>query len=597
MEINRSQKLTAKKESTTPSSEKSVTTSSAISKVANEALESRKKTSKKEPATFIELKDQESPSLTPSQRSSETSRTTTTTNTATYSQERLKSSASSKKQPFGVPHLTESKAAPLKFLPSLETSKKSSYFVKMKSLGKITPVKNKPFTIPSQFSDDNSPSLAPPHSSSSHKKSTKAKSSLFNKKIKASHPSALRLSFNDAATIIKNITLQYGTSIDFSLSQADIIKQLILSLKSYLKNELITENFIHEVSKALVSEDLSSSVLAANANPNPYIDPHPFQVIESLSLCLSRLPSGLSFLEIMKESAKYMQKAREDYETLFPISEFLETAPSEKIQKVIQEGPLYTAFDWFECSNANPTFMILGNKNVTPEWVFKPAIDNSQDASSEANDLKDFEHYAFQMNYHQKFPIPAVYLIEIRGVKGVIQPFIPGAVPLQKIEDDLYPSLTNSLQKLLVFDLLFANQDRSGSNILFLKKDDQYTAYGIDHEHCMHNSKGFLNIGYLESIEDLCESASFSTADEEIQVLFSEECCNRYVQILQECFKDKNNLGSKDDIDQEKICDWITDIGKMLRTSNKTMTELASEIKEKYEEGNSLDEEESYLND
>ncbi|MGR3973584.1 MAG: hypothetical protein QRY72_03320 [Candidatus Rhabdochlamydia sp.] len=201
------------------------------------------------------------------------------------------------------------------------------------------------------------------------------------------------------------------------------------------------------------------------------------------------------------------------------------------------------------------------------------------------SDIRDCEHYAFKINIHGQFPIPAVFLVEVRGALGTLQPVISQTMRFDDIPDDKKVLILPSLRKLLLFDLLFLNHDRSPSNILYCQEGDSYTCYGIDHEESLKYLHGAYTMSQIELIDDLSKGLRFEDFDTAIQEVCSQKSCDHYQQILKECFARSDRLdqftkyGFETESEQA-LLERINDVGRRLRESNQNLSETIDDIQQ-----------------
>ncbi|WP_404665715.1 hypothetical protein [Rhabdochlamydiaceae symbiont of Dictyostelium giganteum] len=396
-------------------------------------------------------------------------------------------------------------------------------------------------------------------------------------------------SFEKAMAYLEETLASSMTITNETVSQNTRVERVFQALQTHIENTILTEEFIEDVYTCLFESDLAPFSEEHLNTDMTFTRPHPVHVIYSLANCLRALPKNTHFLALIEEAKSYLAnlwyKEQQKGIELFPISEFLQKSTNATLIKSVNECPLYTATEWLGSDNRNPVF-ILRAQDFKPKWVFKPI--NIQPVNiEEANRLantKDCEHFAFKMNFHEQFPIPAVFLIELRGVKGTIQPFIPGAIRFNKIPRDKRMSILPSLQKLLIFDLLFLNHDRNQSNILYRKEGDSYTCYGIDHEQSLKYQKGAFTMDQIDLIQELSPGLKFTDFNRAAKKLFLEESCNKYLEILQECFNNEKKLGrshkSDEDLEMEdKMLNHMVNVGKMLRESTESFRKTVKDIK------------------
>ncbi|MGR3973657.1 MAG: hypothetical protein QRY72_03700 [Candidatus Rhabdochlamydia sp.] len=259
--------------------------------------------------------------------------------------------------------------------------------------------------------------------------------------------------------VVARLEKLLSLSIDTELSQNEVAIFIFESLQNYIENSILTEQFIHEAYACLFHSELALHAQEFLNENRSFIKPHPAYVIFSLADCFKALSQEDNFLTIITKAKNYFKSKVEDlliaHQNQPSVSDYLKKETNAVFIKSVNECPLYTATQWFGTENLNPVF-ILRTQNFQPEWVFKPT---TLDEKSNLSDIRDCEHYAFKMNFHEKFPIPAVFLIQFRGVSGTIQPFIPDTVQFKDIPKDKRILILPALRKLLIFDLLFINHD------------------------------------------------------------------------------------------------------------------------------------------
>ncbi|MGR3911883.1 MAG: hypothetical protein QRY71_01050 [Candidatus Rhabdochlamydia sp.] len=370
-----------------------------------------------------------------------------------------------------------------------------------------------------------------------------------------------------------------------ALSVEKIAIFVFKALQEHIENKVLTEEFIQDAYACLFHSELDPFSQVHLQQEMSFIRPHAALVIHSLADCLKALPQERDFIKIMTQARQYTDEMREieDQKNIefFPLANFFKNQNDEKLMDRVNRCPLYTANDWFLVSNQHPVF-ILRTQEFTPEWVFKPA---TLEEDFNETDIRDCEHYAFKMNFHEQFPIPAVFSIRFRGVSGTIQPFISGTINFDQIPEEEIHSLLPALRKLLIFDLLFINHDRNPSNILYRKERGTYTCYGIDHEKSLKYIKGALIMEEENLIDELSEGLRFEDFREEIENLCSENNCQQYLIILNKCFNSEDKLDSSEkyDIniqDEEKMLAYIKKVGNVLRNSNEDFSQTIDDIKE-----------------
>ncbi|MGR3912470.1 MAG: hypothetical protein QRY71_04085 [Candidatus Rhabdochlamydia sp.] len=432
--------------------------------------------------------------------------------------------------------------------------------------------------------------------SSEVKKSVPSKKLILEKSSKINPPQQPAIqkqtsisSFEKAMAYLEEILASSMIITNETVSQNARVERVFQALQTHIENTILTEEFIEDVYTCLFESDLAPFSEERLNTDMSFIRPHPVHVIHTLADCLRALPNNTNFLTIIKETKPYVDnlrnKTQQEGIELFPISNFLQTSTDVTLIKSINECPLYTATEWLGSDNRNPVF-ILRTQDFKPKWVFKPMNINpiNVEEANQLADIRDCEHFAFKMNFHEQFPIPAVFLIEFRGAAGTIQPFIPGAMAFDNIPRNEQNSILPSLQKLLIFDLLFLNHDRNRSNFIYRKEEDSYTCYGIDHEHSLKYQKGAFTMSQIHLIKELSPGLKFIDFDPAAKNLFSEESCNKYLYIMQKCFNQEGKLErshkSDEDLEMEnKMLSYIVNVGKMLRESTEYFHKTVQDIK------------------
>lgn len=344
------------------------------------------------------------------------------------------------------------------------------------------------------------------------------------------------------------------------------IKQL-----KYLQTEEIKQIY-----KLLFETELQSifqSILSEDLNPTC---PSPVYVVKSLYDCIKILDPYQTFENAVLASKKYINSNNIrpfldcDLETRESIIKYvLEKIPN--YQELLDNCPLYNTRDLLKSQNIHDAF-VLRNALHEPCWIFKPT------ASVKFDELLNFESdYTFTnsvrerlttlLNFHNAFPIPSTYLLEINGTVGSVQLFLKG----KKEEIDEYNEKQLSIaemQSLLIFDLIFANCDRHMDNILPIKVGSILRVNGIDHEACFAFDNRPLKIDYLRY------DRPFNCAFEKsLYYLVSEESAERYEEIMKDSGQDKQAI------------DWMLYATKQIRTTfnqGQTARHTARDLMDKF---------------
>jgi len=170
--------------------------------------------------------------------------------------------------------------------------------------------------------------------------------------------------------------------------------------------------------------------------------------------------------------------------------------------------------------NVNQTFFL--NVDGKTHWVFKPSSGNESGA-----EIVQAECTASQLNYHHQFPIPLTIPLIIKDWEGSAQMYVENAQKITEIEMEGVPINRDQLQKLVIFDLLFANADRNRDNFLFQNLDGSVNIVGIDHDRClMFKQIEELKIDYLQ-LKEMREPIN-----EELEYLFSSDAIQTYKTIM-----------------------------------------------------------------
>lgn len=193
-------------------------------------------------------------------------------------------------------------------------------------------------------------------------------------------------------------------------------------------------------------------------------------------------------------------------------------------EKGLRRFPIVSTKALLEGStNINPAYFLTVES--TPCWVFKPMKFGYADLD------KHFaaECTASQLNYHGRFPIPLTIPLSIKSLVGSAQFCIQSPLTLAKVEADKMLVDVDSLQRLVIFDLLFANNDRHTGNFLFQLSEGRARVAGIDHDSCLmfkavHALK--LEYSHLEALKQPLQKG--------MEQLFTREAIDRYAAIMKD---------------------------------------------------------------
>lgn len=173
-----------------------------------------------------------------------------------------------------------------------------------------------------------------------------------------------------------------------------------------------------------------------------------------------------------------------------------------------------------ESININQTYFLHVDGKIN--WIFKPASMNEK-----GGEIVQAECTASQLNYHHQFPIPLTISIKIKDWIGSAQVYVENTKKLTEIETEGIPIDRDELQKLAIFDLLFANSDRNDENFIFQYSNDLARIVGIDHDRClMFKQIEELKMDYLQHKE------MRQPINEELRHLFSSDAIQAYKVIM-----------------------------------------------------------------
>jgi hypothetical protein len=180
--------------------------------------------------------------------------------------------------------------------------------------------------------------------------------------------------------------------------------------------------------------------------------PHPIYVFMSLFDCIEALEAYPSFQDAIKARKVCIQKDAQDTpQTLMGRFIQLDILTRERIrplvlaqepdfENMLNNFPLYSTEDLFDSDNIHSAYVLRG-KNFQPKWIFKPTEtkgiipENTDLKESDIPALSRREHLAHLLNFHGQFPVPATYLVEIKGFVGSIQLFLENTFTVSKLSD------------------------------------------------------------------------------------------------------------------------------------------------------------------
>ena len=154
----------------------------------------------------------------------------------------------------------------------------------------------------------------------------------------------------------------------------------------------------------------------------------------------------------------------------------------DKFEKGLLELPVIETRDLFKNrENINETYVLRG-KTGNNQWICKP-VGGKHDHSQ----VPQAECAASTVNFHHHFPIPMTVMVEVdKGLFASMQLFVSETKTIEEVQNSNLPLNQKDLQKLIIFDIIFANEDRHLGNILSKGLD---ATYGIDHDRCMMMGK------------------------------------------------------------------------------------------------------------
>lgn len=218
-------------------------------------------------------------------------------------------------------------------------------------------------------------------------------------------------------------------------------------------------------------------------------------------------------------------------------------------------------------------FFLKGSKGNEKRWVFKqerpPGTSGATTIACELQPKRELMSYL--VDFHHKFSIPFTVLLHFQGKNYSVHQYIEGTLGLVNMEkdeasskgksssdekmeakpssdesaessqdssDDYQPMDKSALHRLLIFDLIFSNGDRTEANMIFIQPTTQedsedskenagHQVVGIDHGDCMVEEENTIKMDYLT-----LKAFSFDL-DEEAYNLVSEENEANYYQIMQ----------------------------------------------------------------
>jgi hypothetical protein len=176
--------------------------------------------------------------------------------------------------------------------------------------------------------------------------------------------------------------------------------------------------------------------------------------------------------------------------------------------------------DKLKSNNFQDTY-VLNSKTGSPLWIFKP--DYQDFVLNEKNGkTASFEHTASLVSEIGQFRVPKTIYIQLLNWSGSAQFFIDQAKKLNEVDRTAVPQI--EIQKIILFDLLFANSDRHANNILF---NDKQEPFAIDHDLCfLRELRSELRLEYMECVQ---QSSAFSPG---LLLLLSNENLEKYEAAL-----------------------------------------------------------------
>jgi hypothetical protein len=235
-------------------------------------------------------------------------------------------------------------------------------------------------------------------------------------------------------------------------------------------------------------------------------------------------------------------KAEKDDLQAISFLEKLETYDNAllKFKEGLQKFPVVNVKDALpNTKNVNQTFFLCceGNK----KWVFKPIEENN-----EGQQIAQAEFVASQLGSCMGFPIPCTVLLDVKGWTGSAQMYVKEGKNEAEVHG--FRHSKQDLQKLVIFDLLFANSDRHIGNLLFRTIEPQLCeVIGIDHDQCL----GIRKIQPLR-LDYLGFSELEAPFEKEMDKLFSPKAVKQYAEIMK-----------KYGIHQDQI-DWMEVVAEKL---------------------------------
>ena len=312
-----------------------------------------------------------------------------------------------------------------------------------------------------------------------------------------------------------------------------------------LKSQTLTQNEIRILNGLFNFEELRRESEAARSQPFEPSNPHPAFVINTLHSCMERMAATGGF-----DAAK--TKSREAYQPENPMlraylgyssaqQEGLKSnmrsmgegglaalRAIEDLEAALRQACVIDTSTYFPRSNNINRTYILRDTEGNNRWICKPTGTGENDLSIIAA-----EHAAHLINHHGEFPIPPTLRVRLDNDQDAsVQLFIPNAKSTDSVRVATTPVNQQALQKLILFDMLFANEDRHADNFLFLEASGIATPFGIDHDQCMmfsSHSKMRFNHEYFIDLED---DSMFS---DEVLNLVSAENVRRYAEIMRDC--------------------------------------------------------------
>lgn len=278
-------------------------------------------------------------------------------------------------------------------------------------------------------------------------------------------------------------------------------------------------NLLFQLGKKLYGEAEFDTLINHQHEYKPVINPHPYNLLNKLDGFFKKLPKDQTCQSIIssvpeiqrnwkiiektgpqQEAAKEIEPSSKkrtleiDYETASQPSkrEAIEFEIETDIayRERLKDYPIVRTDLLFGTDRtAHNTYVLIGEKKECL-GIFKPL-----EANENRKEIVYREQACSLVNFHHVFPVPFTMLLEVKGWTGSMQIYINQARSMESIEldresrPDFSENIRNDLQKLIIFDLIFANGDPNTGNILFSYEGDNKqnlgSMYGIDHDSCM----------------------------------------------------------------------------------------------------------------